>query len=54
MVSYMILGVIWASWLEYYTSIKLDAEWNYPTRIFQILTWPIQLIVFIVTFIRNL
>jgi len=54
MVSYMIIGVIWASWLELYTTTKLNLEWNYPTRVLHILTWPFQLLVFIITFIKNL
>lgn len=53
MASYIIIGLIWASGLEIYTSTSLNADWNYRTRIVHILTWPIQLTIFLVTFFNN-
>lgn len=54
MVSYFILGLLWATWLEWYTSLKLNIEWSYSTRILHIITWPIQLLIFLITFFKNL
>jgi hypothetical protein len=53
MASYIIIGLLWASGLEFYTTEKLNADWSYRTRIVHTLTWPIQMIIFIVTFLNQ-
>ena len=53
MASYIIAGLLWSVWLEWYTTRYLEAEWNYRTRIVHILFWPIHFIIFIITLIKN-
>jgi hypothetical protein len=59
MVIYIIIGLVWTVWLEYYTTTHLDIEssgmkWSFRERIVQIVLWPFNVSVFIITFIKGL
>lgn len=57
MLVYLGLGVLWAWWLEYYTtkylSDVIDTEWKWAERFFHILLWPATLGHFLITLFRN-
>lgn len=57
MVVYIIIGLIWAGWLEYCTtstSMKiLNSPWTWFERIFHTLLWFISMGVFVYTFITE-
>lgn len=48
---YIIIGVCWTGWLEYYTtnnfSGKIGSDWTWGERTFHIISWPLSLYVFI-------
>lgn len=52
MIFYFITGTLWSLWIESYTTRKLNAVWNISNRIFHIISWPVQVTIFIVTFIN--
>lgn len=59
MIGYIIIGTAWTAWLEYYTSKYFDLEeegksWSTKERFFQVILWPLNMLIFIVTFIRGL
>lgn len=58
MITYLIIGVVWTGWLEYYTTAHLQSlngpEWTFKERILQCALWPINFIIFIVAFLRGL
>lgn len=51
MLVYLGLGVVWAWWLEYYTTKylpeELGGDWVWPERFFHIALWPVTLSLFI-------
>lgn len=59
MIWYIIIGTAWTAWLEYYTSKYFDLEdegkkWSTRERIFQVLLWPLNVIIFVITFLKGL
>lgn len=54
---YLVLGVIWSAWLEWYTTTYLDGEegspWRMSERIVQILLWPYLLGYFLSEIYKN-
>ena len=52
---YFCLGIIWSSWLEHYTTSKLEGvegtPWGMSERFVQIVFWPILFYFFIRTLI---
>ena len=57
MLVYLGLGVIWAWWLEYYTTNNLPEElggnWVWAERLFHIVLWPVMFLFFIYNVFRN-
>lgn len=57
MLVYIIIGLIWAGWLEYYTTSTatelLNRSWTWFERIFHTLFWFISMGVFVYTFITE-
>lgn len=52
---YLILGLIWTSWLENYTNKYLGFPvMNNTEKSFNVLFWPVQLLAFLYHFFRNL
>ena len=55
---YLIPGMIWAGFLEYYTTQKLEGElakdWSWPERLFHCIMWPLSLTIFIIAFIQEI
>ena len=55
---YIIIGVIWAAWLEYYTTNQIDGflgrPWVWRERLFHSLLWPIILGTFIWEFLKGI
>lgn len=55
---YMIIGLIWCGWLEYYTTEQLKGflgrPWIWRERFFHTLLWPISLGTFILEFLKGL
>jgi hypothetical protein len=47
---YLIIGLIWTGWLEWYTTTKLtgalSAPWTMSERLFHIILWPVSLLIF--------
>lgn len=54
---YTIIGLIWASWLEYFTTNKLEGKYGQPwqgsERVFHITLWPYSLGTFIYGFFKE-
>ena len=50
--------MIWAGFLEYYTTHHLEGElakeWMVAERLFHALLWPISLLIFIIALIKEL
>jgi hypothetical protein len=44
---YLIIGLIWCGWLEWYTSRVFNSKWVWRERLFHTLLWPVSLSVFI-------
>lgn len=58
-VVYLIIGLIWTAWLEYYTNKHFEGEelltkWTYTERFFQTALWPLNVVIFIVAFFRGI
>lgn len=55
---YLIPGMLWAGFLEYYTTHNLEGDyakdWVVVERLFHALLWPISLLIFIIALIREL
>ena len=55
---YAIIGVIWAIWLESFTTKNLEAPYNSPwtnsERMVHIIFWPITLFVFLHNFLSDI
>jgi len=55
---YIILGGLWAYWLEYFTTENLEEPynkpWNNTERLFHWALWPVTLLVFVHNFFKDL
>lgn len=52
-VIYFLLGTIWGWWIEWFTTKEhIGPRWNNIERIFQLLTWPYNLAIFLYTWIK--
>ena len=55
---YLVIGLIWSFWLEWYTTNKLPGllgrGWVWRERVFHTLFWPFSLSVFIYNFFKGL
>ena len=55
MVSYIVIGIIWCLFLEYYTTTYIPGTvWSMRERAFNALLWPVSLFIFIYTFIKSI
>ena len=54
MVSYIVIGLVWCSGLEYYTTTRLDSEWTMRERLFNSVLWPVSVAIFLYEFFRNI
>jgi hypothetical protein len=54
---YILCGTIWTAWFETYTTKELpppyNQDWTNRERIYHITTWPVSLVVFIYSFIKE-
>jgi hypothetical protein len=54
---YILCGTIWTAWFETYTIKELpppyNQDWTNRERIYHITTWPVSLVVFIYSFIKE-
>ena len=58
MITYLIIGIIWAWVLEILTvnypmDIEKPVQWKYSERLFHWLLWPLSIIVFLYYYIKN-
>ena len=57
MIIYLLLGLAWTGWLEYYTTTYVEGEmgqsWTMKERFFQCFLWPINLLIFIIALFRG-
>ncbi len=52
---YLVIGLIWSLWLEFYTVKSLAMpDWVWRERFFHIIFWPISLSIFVYTFLKGL
>ena len=51
---YLIVGLVWCCWLEWYTTKELAATWVWAERFFHTLLWPVSLSVFVYNFFKGL
>ena len=57
MITYILIGLIWCAWLEWYTTSTNalnGREWTNRERLFNIGLWPWSVAVFVITFIKHL
>ena len=57
MITYIIIGLMWCAWLEYYTTkhqLPEARDWSTRERLFNTLLWPVSLGVFVITFLKQL
>lgn len=58
MVTYLLIGLIWCFWLEWYTTgnpdVKMNGLWTIRERIFHTLLWPFSLGLFVYEFLKNI
>ena len=51
---YLVIGLIWCGFLEYYSTNYTPAkEWLWRERFFHTLLWPISLTIFLITLFRQ-
>lgn len=57
MLYYIIIGVVWAAWLEYYTTQNIfgpmGKPWVWRERIFHFVLWPLSLGTFVIEFLKG-
>ena len=57
MIIYLLLGLAWTGWLEYYTTSYLEDDmgsaWSMKERFFQCFLWPINLLIFLIALFRG-
>ena len=55
---YVMIGIAWALWLEYFTTRNLkepyNKPWNNTERMFHLTLWPATLLVFVHNFLKDL
>ena len=52
MITYLLIGTIWTMIVEFYIRPKFtELEMNWPTRLFNILLWPLNVGLFIYGFL---
>ena len=49
---YLVVGILWTFWLEWYTTSQLKLEWSLRERIFHVMLWPVSLSIFIYNFFK--
>jgi hypothetical protein len=53
---YLIIGVIWAAWLEWFSTTELEypynVDWKWKERVFNIVLWPLAFGVFLYNYFR--
>lgn len=58
MVVYLVLGLVWGGWLEWYTTdnleVKINSPWTWRERFFHTLLWPFSFSIFLYEFFKNL
>lgn len=58
MIIYILLGIIWTAWLEYYTTKNLEGEdaraWVLRERLFHTAVWPFSVGTFIYHFFKSM
>lgn len=58
LVNYIVAGIIWTGFLEYYTTTKVEGPagepWVLLERILHILFWPVGFLIFTYNFIKSL
>lgn len=58
MIEYILIGLLWCWWLEYYTTKHNLPEaakgWTNRERVFNILCWPVSFSIFVITFFKGL
>ena len=47
MLVYLLVGIVWCGWLEWYTTKELGASWIWRERIFHVLLWPVSFGIFV-------
>lgn len=56
-VVYMIIGIAWSAWLEYYSTNMLKgpegAKWHSSERAIQVVLWPVFVVYFIYALFRG-
>jgi hypothetical protein len=56
--TYLMIGICWALWLEFFTTRNLSPPYNKPwvnkERMFHTTLWPFTLIVFLYNFLRDI
>jgi len=55
---YVMIGIVWAIWLEFFTTRNLSEPYNKPwvnsERVLHVTLWPITLTVFLYNFFKDL
>ena len=51
---YVIVGLIWCAFLEYYSTINMPGkDWMWRERIFHTFLWPVSLTIFLIALFRG-
>jgi hypothetical protein len=51
---YLLVGILWCWWLEYYTTSMGMINWVWRERIFHTVLWPVSLSIFLYNFFKGL
>ena len=51
---YLVVGIIWSFWLEWFTTKNGLAPWIWRERLFHVALWPFSLSVFLINFFKGL
>ena len=55
---YILIGLIWSVWLEWYTTNNIDGilgrPWIWRERLFHSILWPLSLATFVYEFFKQL
>ena len=58
MIKYILIGLMWAIFLEFLTSKETfdspKIDWTNRERVVQVFIWPVSMVIFIVEFLRNI
>jgi len=53
-ISYLVTGLLWCGWLEYYTTSVMNLRpWILNERLFHTFLWPVSIGVFIYNFLKG-